>query len=143
MAIQKPLIEKSEFKLRLEKKIKEEAGLKGNFRVSFEDFDSSQKFGSSFADWQKCGWLSHMLDVIKGYCKRPLREQIDGKKFVSYGSFPPKEKTEFNCPSYLSEDLEWGRIHLSGKIIVAGHIIGNTFYIVFLDKSHKFWDITK
>ena len=110
-----------------------------NFKISFQFFDDSQKYASSFRDWQSCGWLSKAIETLQGYCHSSLRSQIDGDKFIVYGSFPPKEKTMFDYPKFVPEDAEWARIHVLNKAVVIGHVVGNTFYVVFLDKSHKFW----
>lgn len=110
-----------------------------NFKVSFQYIDTSQKFGSAFKDWQKDGLLSKMMETLAGYCCRPLVEQVDNNKFTIYGDFPPKDKTLFEYPIHVPEDAKWGRIHINGPAIVAGHIIKDTFYVVFLDKTHKFF----
>lgn len=122
----------------LEKKTKANTNF-GNFKVSFQYFDSAPKHSSAFADWEKYGLLSHTLNVLKGYCCSPLRQQIDGKKFTRYGDFPPPNKTKFEYPSHVPEDAEWGRIHINGRSVIIGHIIDDTFYIVFFDKFHAFW----
>lgn len=110
-----------------------------NFKISFQDFDSTQKYGSGFKDWQKEGLLSHTMEVLEGYCKSPLLTQVDGKKFTIYGDFPPKEKTKFSFPNHVPEDARWGRIHINGKSVIVGHIVNDTFYLVFLDKGHNFY----
>lgn len=118
---------------------KEANNTKGNFKVSFQYLDSSQKYGSGFKDWQSHGLLSKALEVLQGYCCRPLLEQVDGDKFAIYGDFPIKTHTMFQRPVNLNEDANWARIHVTGITILAGHIIEDTFYIVFLDKGHKFY----
>ena len=110
-----------------------------NFNVSFQYLDTTQKYGSSFADWQRCGWLSKMLDTLQGYCGKPLVQQFDNYKFKAYTGFPPPEKTEFNRPENIPLDAHWARIHILNRAVVVGHYVGNTFYVVFLDKTHKFW----
>jgi hypothetical protein len=80
-----------------------------------------------------------MIETIQGYCCRPLLEQVDGDKFTIYGDFPPKERTRFTPPTFVPEDANWARIHVTGPAVVVGHIIENTFYVVFLDKTHKFY----
>ena len=110
-----------------------------NFKVSLQFIDTSQKFGSSFNDWQKSGLLAKMLECFQGYCSSPLLKQVDGDKFTIYGNFPPKEKTRFKFPDFVPEDANWARIHITGAAVVAGHIVKDTFYVVFLDKTHKFW----
>lgn len=110
-----------------------------NFKISFQYFDSSQKFASSFKDWENCGWLSKAVETLQGYCQSPLLSQVDGDKFTVYGSFPPKEKTMFEYPKGVPEDANWARIHILNKAVIIGHIVKDTFYVVFLDKSHKFY----
>lgn len=109
-----------------------------NFKISFQYLDTTQKFGSSFKDWQKAGLLSAMLDTLAGFCHRPLMEQANGTKFAIYGDFPDKGHTMFEYPKNVPEDANWARIHINGLSVVVGHIVGDTFYIVFLDKTHKF-----
>lgn len=110
-----------------------------NFKVSFQYVDSSQKYASSYRDWQKEGLLSKMLELLQGYCCRPLLEQIDGDKFSKYQGFPPKDKTLFEFPLHVPEDADWARIHITGPAVIIGHIVRDTFYVIFLDKTHKFW----
>lgn len=111
----------------------------GNFNISLAYFDPEPMYASGFKDWQKYGLLSKAMETLQGYCKRPLIQQIDGDKFSVYTSFPPPEKTKFSYPKHVPEDAEWARIHVNGPAVLIGHIVGNTFYLVFLDKTHKFW----
>lgn len=110
-----------------------------NFKVSFQHLDTTQTYGSSFKDWQKVGLLSKMLEVLQGYCCSTLISQANTDKFTVYGGFPPKEKTMFDYPKNVQEDAMWARIHITGRAVIIGHIVHNTFYVVFLDKTHKFW----
>lgn len=113
--------------------------LKSNFKISLQYLDTTQKYGSGFKDWQRSGLLANMLDTLCGFCHKPLIEQVDGTKFTIYGDFPPQERTMFEYPKNVPSDANWARIHITGKAVVIGHIVGDTFYIVFLDKTHKFW----
>jgi len=115
------------------------AGKAESFSISFQDIDTSQKYGSSFEDWQKIGLLSSTLRVLQGYCARPLIEQVDNNKFTIYGNFPNANTTLFKHPEHVSLDAKWARIHITGVAIIVGHIIGNIFFLVFLDKTHKFY----
>lgn len=110
-----------------------------NFKVSFQYLDTGQKYGSSWRDWQKVGLLSKAMETLQGYCNRPLLEQVCGNKFTMYNDFPPKEKTLFEHPEHVPEDACWARIHITGAAVLAGHISRDTFYVVFLDKTHKFF----
>lgn len=110
-----------------------------NFKISFQYFDSTQKYGSSFKDWQNCGLLSYALETLQGMCCSTLKSQLGTEKFTCYNSFPPKDKTLFVFPNNVPEDACWARIHVNGKSVIIGHIVSDTFYVVFLDKTHKFW----
>lgn len=113
--------------------------LTGNFKVSFQYLDTTQKYGSGFKDWQKAGLLSKAMKTLQGYCCSTLLSQVNTTKFTVYGNFPPKDKTGFEFPEHVPEDAKWARIHIVGKAVLAGHIVRDTFYVVFLDKSHKFF----
>lgn len=110
-----------------------------NFKLSFQDLDTTQKFGSGFLDWQNAGLLSHAMETLRGFCCSPLRQQIDGDKFAIYDSFSPEERTMYDYPKNVPEDAHWARIHVNGPAVMVGHIVNDTFYVVFLDKTHKFW----
>ena len=110
-----------------------------NFKLSFQYLDTTQKYGSSFKDWQKAGLLSKALETLQGYCCLPLCQQIDGEKFTIYGAFPAAKDTMFEYPKNVPEDAKWARIHVTGPCVIVGHIVNDTFYVVFLDKTHKFW----
>jgi hypothetical protein len=110
-----------------------------NFKVSFQYLSSAQKYSSSYKDWQKHGLLSKALETLQGYCCRPLLDQIDGDKFGVYGDFPPEEKTLYKRPVHVPEDAKWAKIHVTGPAVLIGHIYDDTFYVVFLDKTHKFF----
>ncbi len=114
-------------------------GRNANFKLSFQYLDTAQKYSSSFKDWQKIGLLSRAMETLSGYCCSQLMKQVDGDKFAIYGSFPPKDKTQFEYPKHVPEDANWARIHINGPSVVIGHIVNDTFYVVFLDKTHKFW----
>lgn len=128
---------KGEITRAIESKEREDKGASNNMKFSLQDFDSSQKYGSGFSDWQSDKLLSHAMDLMRGYSKRPWIQQVDGDKFCVYGKWP--EKTLFDCPKNLELDSNWARIHVNGKAVIVGHLLVDTFYIVFLDKSHAFW----
>lgn len=111
----------------------------GNFKLSFQYLDITQPCCSTFSDWQNAGVLDNMMNTLSGYCKKPLLSQVDGDKFTIYHDFPPSDKTDFVIPPHVPIDACWARIHIGGKLVVAGHIVEDTFYVVFLDMEHRFW----
>lgn len=130
---------KSSPKLQKEKPSVNDENNISNFKLSFQYLDTTQKFGSSFKDWQSAGLLSFALETLQGYCCSPLWEQLDGDKFTTYKSFPSNDKTLFKYPKNVPEDAQWARIHVNGLSVIVGHIVKDTFYVVFLDKTHKFF----
>ena len=105
-----------------------------NFRVSFEYLDVTQ--GQNFKNWEEDKILSKMNETLLEYCKEPIYKK-KGKNFKEYGEFP--YKTEFKYPKNVDKDVNWGALHITGKHVLGGFIAGNTFFVVFLDKEHKFW----
>jgi len=101
---------------------------------SFKDFDHTQ--GQTFIKWEEEALLSVMLDKLKEYSKKTVIE-AQRAGFTIYEKFPPK--SSFKHPRHIIEDAMWASMHIQGKECIAGHIIGNIFYIVFLDMEHQFW----
>jgi hypothetical protein len=109
-----------------------------NLNFSFEDYCCKQKYASSFLDWQKCGLLSKAMEVLHGYSKSPVIFDTSGK-FTLYNDFPKSNETLYDFPEHVTPDASWVRIHINGPAVIIGHIVSSTFYVVFLDKTHKFW----
>jgi hypothetical protein len=110
----------------------------GNFKVSFQYLDTTQAYGCGWKDWQANGLLSKAMETLEGFCKSPLLSQIGSDKFKKYGNFPDPDKTKFDYPYHVPRDACWARIHINGPAVLAGHIHRDTFYVVFLDRTHKF-----
>lgn len=106
------------------------------FKISLRHIDKEQ--GQSFHDWQNMVILANAIDTLSNYCHKPLSTQ-HSKSFKIYGGFPPKDKTDFQHPNHIPEDAEWASIHVTGKQCLIGHVVQNTFYLVFLDAHHRFW----
>ena len=135
--IRKPHLEPSTFKKLVEEAKEKTKGLDTEvFMISFRQVDKSQ--GDSFHDWESKQLLAHALDVIQGYSSLPLVQQLHDK-FKTYPSFPPREKTEFTFPKHVPPDAKWASMHVQGAPCLIGHVINNTFVLVFLDGGHKFW----
>lgn len=118
---------------------KEKVDYEGNFKVSFEHYDKTQPYGSSFKDWQKVGLLSKAFETLQGYCCSPLEDQLGSDKFGTYKRFPKPTDTLYKYPPMVPPDAKWAKLHITGPAVIIGHIVQNTFYVVFLDKTHKFW----
>ncbi|MDM8565306.1 hypothetical protein QUF74_06595 [Candidatus Halobeggiatoa sp. HSG11] len=122
---------------REEKKI---SSIRELLTFNFKDVDETQpkKSPQTFKLWDGENILASLLERIKDLSKLTRDEAINQQQIKIYGDFPVK--TDFAHPSYIDKHVAWGVIEgIDGKKRVAGYIVENTFYIVFLDKEHQFW----
>lgn len=113
---------------------------------SFKDFDCAQvPPGQSYKDWQKEELLAYMLEEFGHLSQWTMQQAQENKILTIYGDFP--SKSDFKAPKHIdiASDVQWAVIkNVKGqKGRVAGHVIGNVFYVVFLDKNHVFWKMKK
>jgi len=128
-------------------------------KFNFSYFVNNDEAGQDFKDWNQ-EELSKLLNKIKDYTKSSLnywKTQNVGKYkvFVNYGAFPTKN-TDFTEPKHIPIEVEWCRFHLENKPRLIGFKVPdnyhdelqenslfkfdkNTFYVVFLDREHRFW----
>jgi hypothetical protein len=121
---------------REEKKVKEDLP---KMVFSFKDFDINQiPPGQSYDKWQEDKLLACMLQKFGHICGLNIVEAQQQKVLKIYGYFPAK--TDFKAPQNITGDVNWAVImNIKGqKARVAGHIINNIFYVVFLDQEHRF-----
>lgn len=107
---------------------------------NFKDLDSVQcPPGQTVEEWQKEGLLSALVEKLKNLSSMTLNEALQQQQIKIYGSFPPK--SDFVSPKYLEGKVRWSVImNVKGqKCRVAGYVDGNTFFIVFLDREHRFF----
>ena len=102
---------------------------------SFKDFDINQ--GQSFEDWQKDCILSNLLTRLREISSYSIEDAIRSQIIKPYDTFPPK--TDFYHPRHIPEGVRWSTVSIKGKERIAGYIEENVFFIVFLDKDHRFW----
>ena len=102
---------------------------------SLKDFDINQ--GQNFEDWEKDNILTNLLTRLRQISSFTAEDAIRQQVIKPYDNFPTK--TEFYHPKHVPEGVRWGTIHIKGKERIAGYIEENVFYVVFLDKDHKFW----
>ena len=111
---------------------------------SFKDFDKNQMPpGQSYETWQEDKLLAYMIEKFGHICQLNRNEAEYGGFLKIYGNFPPN--SEFKHPRHIAEDVIWAVImNIKGqKPRVAGHIIDNVFYVVFLDGEHQFYPSKK
>lgn len=104
---------------------------------SFKHFDRNQ--GQKFEEWEGEKLLSQMLNRFWEYCQRQTVDECFNKRFKPYKSIPPN--SEFKHPAHVPPDATWYSMHIDALPCVIGHRIRNVFYVVFLDRFHKFYPI--
>lgn len=110
---------------------------------NFKDFDATQKVGQSFENWQEDETLAVLLERFRQLSQKTLLEAQADETVKIYGKFP--RNSDFVYPKYIAPDVQWAVIKkITGqKTRVVGYVIDNVFYVVFLDKNHKFWPTKK
>lgn len=126
---------------RTERKVSAEKVL---FCFNLKDFDISQcPPGQTYDDWEKAKLLSALMYKLQQLSQKTLIEAQQERMITIYKNFPPT--SDFKIPKYIDNDVDWAVIKdLKGqKGRIAGYIDGNVFYIVFLDKDHRFYKMKK
>jgi hypothetical protein len=124
---------------------------RGKFNFSY--FDVQAKAGQDFDGWNH-DELVRLLRKLKEYSTRSLREWQQEGVLAIYGKFPTN--SDFTHPKHVPHQALWGRFRLESAVRLAGFIVPegyegkahagsgqlfdrNTFYVVFLDKEHRFY----
>ncbi len=102
---------------------------------SLKDFDRTQ--GQSFKDWESEKILSNLMNRLREISSFSVTEAQQNGILKIYGDFP--KYSDFKQPKHIPIGVNWAVIKIQGKERIAGYIVDNVFYIVFLDKDHKFW----
>lgn len=109
--------------------------------------------GQRWEDWDHAS-LVKLLTKLQAYSECSLKEWERQRVLCIYESFP--KKSDFVHPKSIPHDVRWGRFRLEQKIRLAGFVVpsslngtahagtgslfcSNTFYVVFLDKDHRFY----
>ncbi|EKO3952225.1 hypothetical protein KW437_21100 [Vibrio fluvialis] len=153
-----------DFLKELPEKVISTSNIEARCKFNFSYFDANQTAGQSYADWNANVGIDSLLNLIEkleNYTKESLnywqnqRAGGGGLKVLEfYGDFPAK--SDFKHPSHVPADAHWARFRLGNKVRLVGFVIHpsaicdlkdddrakydlNTFYVVFLDKDHKFY----
>lgn len=116
---------------------------KDDFLVSFVHLSPQKDEWHTLKEAESVGKLSEIIHIFSTlqYPVHKLQAALWWDKFRNYGKFPAH--SHFTCPSYITEDANWSRLHITWKYCVIGHIVRNVFYVVFLDPEHKFYPTQK
>jgi hypothetical protein len=128
------------------------------FNLSY--FDGAQLPASEFSSLD-ADFLAELLGKLKNFSKEKLpfwlHQRVGGgglKVLALYDSFPVA--SDFVRPKSVPHDVRWGRFRLDNMTRLVGFVVPaeysnqlssdagfvydcNTFYIVFIDKDHRFY----
>lgn len=127
-------------------------------KFNFSYFHIQEGISQDFSDWDKIE-LVKLLNKLKDYSRFSLEHWSNQKVgrysvFAIYDQFPTN--TDFNKPVHIPHQAEWARFHLENLVRIIGFVIPaefhnkvhpttrmlfdiNTFYVVYLDKEHRFY----
>ncbi|EGR2529388.1 TPA: hypothetical protein ACGF8L_002563 [Vibrio cholerae] len=129
-------------------------------KFNFSYFVKDQEAGQDFRDWTN-EQLVKLMEKLVFYSNETLehweRKPIGKKKghiLEVYDTFP--KKSDFTHPKHVPHQVKWARFRLESSVRLVGfvipdeynqkkqdssgyHFCSNTFYVVFLDKDHKFY----
>lgn len=132
--------------------------LTGRCKFNFGYFDVQNGISQGFEDWSH-DELIKLLNKFKNYSKSSL-EYWKNQKAGSYPVFTVYEcfpvSTDFAKPKHIPHQVLWARFHLENRVRLIGFVIPdeykdkahpktahrfdtNTFYVVYLDKEHRFY----
>lgn len=131
--------------------------LSGRCKFNFHYFDPSGP-GQDWVDWGIDG-LAKLLRKLQLYSERSLAEwgnEVAGghRLLAFYNDFPLR--SDFKHPTNVPHDVRWARFRLEQKVRLVGFVVptdkngikhvgtnqtfcANTFYVVFLDRDHRFY----
>lgn len=98
--------------------------------------------GETYEEWSTLGLLGPLCRRMQMLGQHSVFVVKQKQWIKDYNSFPPH--SEFDEPTHIS-NVTWSVMHITdtSKEVVVGFIEDDVFYIVFLDKDHKFWPTTK
>ena len=119
---------------------KRDAYVKKQRNITFSFSKHIQGEGQTIEEWSNLGLLKKLIIRIKYLGQHPTTVVRQNKWIKEYHKvhFPPN--SEFKEPKHVSGVI-WAVMHITenSKEVVVGFIEEDVFYIIFLDKDHKFW----
>lgn len=116
----------------------------GFYSISFRYFKNiDTPPAQSINTWKDENRILDMLLALEYISSHNASEvQTNGKLTLYTEDYPPKDKNDFPLPDKLPLGInKWGTIQNIGgqKARIAGFLKDNVFYLVYLDKEHKFY----
>ncbi|MBQ7747177.1 MAG: hypothetical protein IJT92_07030 [Spirochaetia bacterium] len=134
------------------------ADIKGKLSFSFKFFDGNQEAGQDFKDWND-KQKQELLEKIRDYSRESkqywLTQRVGGGGLCVleiYGVFP--HNTDFVYPRHVPDEVKWARFRMESAMRLVGFFVpediskkltlsSDVFYVVFLDKDHRFYKMEK
>lgn len=128
--------------------------VKGKLSFSLKYFDGSQEAGQDFKDWND-KQKQELLEKLRDYSRESklfwLNQRVGSgglKVLEIYGTFP--RNSDFEYPKHVPEKVRWARFRMESAMRLVGFFVSedsskeyelstDVFYIVFLDKNHRFY----
>lgn len=134
--------------------VSEISDVKGKLSFSLKYFDGSQEAGQDFKDWndkQKQELLEKLRDYSRESKQYWLNQRVGSgglKVLEIYGEFP--RNTDFKYPRHVPSGVRWSRFRMESAMRLVGFFVSensvkeyglstDVFYIVFLDRNHRFY----
>lgn len=129
-------------------------------KFNFSFFDANQPVSQDFSDWTQEEILK-LMNKLKHYTAETLEYWRNSRCgagsltiYENYKTFP--NRSDFTHPKHIPHDVEWARFRLENMVRLIGFVVpsklnqkidqksgfsydSNTFYVVFLDRSHRFY----
>lgn len=111
--------------------------------IAFSLAKHIQGEGQTIEEWEEFGLLGQLnlrMKYVGQHSTLHVRQTQMIKEYTKV-DFPPN--SGFTHPKHIGA-VTWAVMHLTptSKEVVVGYIDEDVFYIVFLDKDHRFWPST-
>ena len=112
---------------------------------NFKFFRSGEKYGEKFEEWEQEAILADLNNKLKNFSGKTKEVLLMDGTLEIYKHYPLGSR--FEQPKALkSLSINWARLRITGRRRLIGFFMQeymsekfrNIFYIVFLDKEHKF-----
>lgn len=116
-----------------------------NLLFNFKFFRSGEKYGEKFEEWEQEAILADLNNKLKNFSGKTKEDLLMNGTLEIYKHYPLGSR--FEQPKALkSLSINWARLRITGRRRLIGFFMQeymsekfrNIFYIVFLDKEHKF-----
>ena len=113
-------------------------------RITFSFTKQIPTQGQTIEEWDKLGLLGNLTHRMKYVGQFSTQEAIQDGCIKQYTQVDFPLGSGFTHPKHII-DVTWAVMHITKTSfeVVAGFLEDDVFYIVFLDKDHKFWPTSR